>query len=164
MVDVQTVSIVVASASVVAGIIYYAFQVRHQSKVRQTDLILRLVTFYNSKDFQEELARVRTLNFIDVNDYLRKYGPLVSSFPNEVQFSLLRVGSFSESLGVLVKEKLLDINLVAELFMVDMYWKKTEPLVKELRKQVGNPALYEWSEYLYNELQKRKQKTKVSST
>jgi len=37
MVDVQTVSIVVASASVVAWIIYYAFQVRHQSKVRQTD-------------------------------------------------------------------------------------------------------------------------------
>lgn len=42
MVDVQTFSIAVASAGVVAGIIYYAFQVRHQTKLRQTDLIMRL--------------------------------------------------------------------------------------------------------------------------
>jgi len=32
MVDIQTVSIVIASASVVAGVIYYAFQIRHRPK------------------------------------------------------------------------------------------------------------------------------------
>jgi len=42
MVDVQTVSIVIASASVVAGVVYYALQIRHQAKMRQTDFIVRL--------------------------------------------------------------------------------------------------------------------------
>jgi len=33
MVDIQTASITVASASVVAGVIYYALQIRHQNRV-----------------------------------------------------------------------------------------------------------------------------------
>jgi len=32
MVDIQTISIAIASAGVVAGIVYYAFQVRHQDQ------------------------------------------------------------------------------------------------------------------------------------
>jgi len=42
MVDVQTVSIAVASAGVFAAAIYYILQLKHQSKVRQTDLLVRL--------------------------------------------------------------------------------------------------------------------------
>jgi len=34
-VDVQTVSIAIASASVVVGVVYYALQLRHQAKARQ---------------------------------------------------------------------------------------------------------------------------------
>lgn len=40
MVDIQTVSIMLASASVIAGVVYYAFQVRHQTKIRQADLAI----------------------------------------------------------------------------------------------------------------------------
>jgi hypothetical protein len=42
VVDVQTVSIAIASASVVAGIVYYSLQIRHQTKARQTGLVMRL--------------------------------------------------------------------------------------------------------------------------
>jgi hypothetical protein len=42
VVDIQTVSIAIASASVVAGIVYYAFQLRHQSKIREMDAIVRM--------------------------------------------------------------------------------------------------------------------------
>lgn len=161
MVDVATVSIVVASASVVAGIIYYAFQVRHQTKVRQTDLIMKLVTFYGSKDFHEASSRVLRLDYASYDDFVQKYGSPISPSPTDIQLSLAMVGGFYESVGVLVSEKLLDVNLVAKLFIAEVYWKKTEILVKELRKQLGNPALYEWFEYLFNELEKRKQKTRV---
>jgi hypothetical protein len=44
VVDIQTLSVIVASASVVAGIVYYAVQFRHQTRIRQTDLLLRLYT------------------------------------------------------------------------------------------------------------------------
>jgi hypothetical protein len=158
MVDLQTISIVVASASVVAGITYYAFQMRHQTKARQTDLILRLASFYNSREFHEALTRVLGIEYADYKEFEQKYGSLFSPAPNDLLISLQMVGSFFENLGVLVSEKLLDLDLVAKLFTADVYWKKTELLVKELRKQSGNPAYYEWFEFLYNELQKREKK------
>jgi len=36
VIDIQTISIMLASASVIAGVVYYALQLRHQSKMRQT--------------------------------------------------------------------------------------------------------------------------------
>lgn len=54
MVDVQTISVAIASASVVAGVIYYSLQVRHQNlqiqqqnKMRQTDLVIRLLLSFH---------------------------------------------------------------------------------------------------------------------
>jgi hypothetical protein len=42
MVDVQTISIAIASAGVFAAAIYYIFQIRHQDKMRHLDLFMRL--------------------------------------------------------------------------------------------------------------------------
>lgn len=42
VVNVQTVTIAIASASAAAGIMYYSLQIRHQTKARQTDLVMRL--------------------------------------------------------------------------------------------------------------------------
>jgi hypothetical protein len=63
MVDIQTVSIAIASASVVAGVIYYAFQIRHQAKMRQTDFIVRLYSTYGTKEFRDTLVEVMSLQF-----------------------------------------------------------------------------------------------------
>ena len=56
MVDIQTVSIAIASASVVAGVVYYALQLRHQAKARQdmvkarhADVFMRLYSTYGSR-------------------------------------------------------------------------------------------------------------------
>ena len=37
MIELQTVSVVLASASAVVALVYYVFQLRHQTKLRQTD-------------------------------------------------------------------------------------------------------------------------------
>jgi len=50
MVDIQTLSIAIASTSVVAGVVYYVLQIRHQTKLRQTDLVMsytRLTIVWN---------------------------------------------------------------------------------------------------------------------
>jgi hypothetical protein len=66
MVDIQTISIAIASTSVVAGVVYYALQLRHQArtrqdmvKTRQADLLMRLYLTYGSKEFQEALWTVQ---------------------------------------------------------------------------------------------------------
>jgi len=160
MVDISTVSIVVASAGVLVAAVYYVLQIRHQNRMRQIDLIMRLYLFYSSKEYQEALARHLAADFRDYDDFVSKYGDLPSRSPvdiNAVQISFQMVSTFFEGVGVLLSEKLLDIKLIQKLFAVEIYWKKTEPLVGELRK-LHAPQLWEWFEYLYNEVKKREQR------
>ncbi|HXZ29983.1 MAG TPA: hypothetical protein VEG43_02345, partial [Dehalococcoidia bacterium] len=53
MIDIQTISIAIASASVFAAAIYYMFRIRHEAKVRQTDLVMKLYSQFNSLEFQK---------------------------------------------------------------------------------------------------------------
>jgi|GEM_PF-2961565 hypothetical protein len=53
MIDIQTVSIAIASAGVLIGVVYYILDMRHQSKVRKTDLVMRLYERFGSTEFQK---------------------------------------------------------------------------------------------------------------
>jgi hypothetical protein len=154
MVGIQEVSIAVASASVTIAAIYYVWQIRHQTKTRQTDLVMRLYSTYYSKEFTEALTRYLNADFKNYDDFVEKYGPILSETP--VQIAFMMVGTFFEGIGELLHKKLIDVEIVEDLFNVELYWTKTEPLMKELRKQFS-PRLWEWFEYLYNEMKKRDQ-------
>ena len=149
MVDIQTVSIVIASASVVAGIIYYSLQIRHQTKARQTDLVIRLYTTFGGKEMREAWEKITTRECRDFTTYKRKYG---LSEINEV-------GWFFEGVGVLLRRKLINIALVDDLFSspIKVSWERIKPVAEGERKQFARPQIWEWWEYLYNEMQKREQ-------
>jgi len=150
--DISTLSVVIAAVSVVIGVILAVLQIRDLVKTRQTDLVIRLYSAYWSKEFQEALTRHVAVDYTSYDDFVKKYGPIPSM--NEYQTSLRIVGTFYEGIGVLLSEKLVDINLIDKLFAVELYWRKVEPLIKDLRKQY-HPRLWEWFEYLYNEIKKR---------
>jgi hypothetical protein len=156
MVDVQTVSIAIASASVVAGVVYYALQVRHQTKMRQTDLVTRLSTYVLRRDFLEAVVDILDTEFEDYSDFVRKYGVPFSK--KQVPMSFLLVGNFCEQLGVLFRNKLIDISMIDDLFTVPALWEKMRPVIKGIRKEEHNQGYYEWFECLYNELKKREKR------
>jgi len=149
MVDIQTVSIVIASASVVAGIIYYSLQIRHQTKARQTDLVIRLYTTFGGKEMRQTWEKVTTREDVDFSTYQSKFG---LSDVNEI-------GWFFEGVGVLLHKKLIDIAVVDDLFSspIKISWEKLKPVAEGERKQFGRPQIWEWWEYLYNEMQKREE-------
>jgi len=156
-VDIQTVSIMLASASVVVGVIYYALQIRHQTKLRQTDLIMRLYSTLGSKEFFESYTKFMIMEFEDYDYYRKKYAPSLyglSEKPEVIAF--WRVGTFYEEIGALLYMKLVDIKLTARLFrnLVVYTWEKAKPIIEGLRKQYGDPRVYGWFEYLYNEMKK----------
>jgi len=150
MFDIQTVSIVIASASVVAGIVYYSLQIRHQTKARQTDLVIRLYTTFGGKEMRETWERVTTREDVDFSTYQSKFG---LSDVNEI-------GWFFEGVGVLLHKKLIDIAVVDDLFSspIKISWEKLQPVAEGERKQFDRPQIWEWWEYLYNEMQKREKK------
>ena len=158
MVDIQTISIAIASASVVAGVIYYSLQIRHQAKTRQTDLIMRLYSDYRSNEFREAIITVMNLQFEDYEDYVKKYGPWFSDEPAHKAMAM--VAMFFEGLGLLLHEKLIDAGLTYKLFstIIKILWVKFKPLAEGLRKEFNDPMVFEWFEYLYNEVKKREWK------
>jgi len=152
MVDIlllQTVSILVTSAGLLIAALYYVLQIRHQTKMRQTDLVMRLYTTFGSKEYLEAYTNVRTMEFKDYNDFEEKYGWTDVSL----------IGVFFEGVGVLLHRELIDIELVDDLFTgpSKIIWNKIRQLVEVTREKASYPQLYEWFEYLYNELQKREQ-------
>jgi len=158
VVDIQTVSIAIASAGVFAAAIYYMLQLRHQNKVRQTDLVVRLYSRYGSEGFQKTSEKVRKRlsgEALSFHDYEEKYG----------WAEWVAVGTFFEGIGILLHRKLIDIGLVDDLFTspVDMAWDAMKDSIIEARKEYGQPTVFEWFEYLYNEMKKREQKLRPAT-
>jgi hypothetical protein len=154
MVDIQTVSIAVASASVVLAAIYYVFQVRHQTKIRQTDLLTRLYSIMVSKDWLEAWQKVQSREALNYGDYLEKYGFV----------ELNEVFVFLDQLGRLMKKGLIDIELIPLTYgQVSATWEKIKPVLEGSRKRYNAPKHGEYAEYLCSELKKIEQKLEQKS-
>jgi len=154
MVDISTVSIAIASAGVFLAAIYYIFQIRHQTKLRQTDLVMKLYSDFNSLQFQktwEEVLKRKEEDFLEIE---KKYG----------KAEALTVGMFFEGIGILLKRKLIDIELVDDMFTtaIKMTWEKMRNTTLQARKVTNTPETFEWFEYLYNEMEKRKEQQLAS--
>jgi hypothetical protein len=157
MVDIQTVSIAIASASVVAGIVYYTLQIRHQTKIRKMDLVMRLYSAFISKEITEAGLMVGWSEYRDYNDFLEKYGQMGPEKPMWVAVN--QISNFLNEVGMLLHREFIEIELVDELFgyRIAVVWEKMKPLIEGMRKQL-NPRVGEWFEYLYNEMKKREQR------
>ena len=149
MVDIQTVSIAIASTGVFVAAIYYMFMLRHQSKMRQTELVTRLYSIYASEGFQKEWFTLMEEKTNDYNTYRKKYAveiPPTALFFNEI--------------GVLLSKKLIDIDLVNRLFggVISRYWERVNPILESGRRELNSPKWGWGLEYLCNEVLKRQQK------
>ena len=155
MSEIQTVSIAIASVSVVAGVIYYAIQIRHQSRTRQMDLLMRLYLTWGSEDMKKALQDVFALEFENYDDFMKKYG-----LGSQAWVDVDKVGWFINGIGFLVHEGFVNIKLVLGLFhkhALIMLWEKLKPVAEGVRKKFGFPESYAWFEYMYNEVKKREQ-------
>jgi len=156
VVDITEISAVVAAAGVLVGVVYYILQIRHQNRMRQTDLIMRLYSAYGNEEYTKAVLRYLATEYKDYNDFVDKYGFLTSEEPVQVAFRMIPI--FYEGVGLLLHRKLVTPDLVFELFNVKMFWEKFKPLAEGMRKQFNQPEFYCWFEYLYDELKKREQR------
>jgi hypothetical protein len=153
MVDISSISIVVAASSVVVGVIFAVLQLRNAMKQRRTELLMNVYSRFGSAEFASALERIRTSEYKDYQEYVKKYGVA----------ELFQVGSVFEGLGFLMHRKLVDKDL-APLFSSSeslITWEKIRPMVENARKQFSQRKVGEyipmlvWGEYFYNEVKKR---------
>jgi len=151
MVDVQTISVVIAAASVVFGVIAWVQQNRENKEINQARLFMQIYDrFYNLEHVRHQLA-IWNWEWKDFDDFQEKYA-FDSNF--EVASELFIVCSYFEGIGVLVKRKLIDPTVIDDLISgtVLRTWEQFEPIIKDTRKRLNWPQYFEWFEYLYNEI------------
>jgi hypothetical protein len=142
---------------VLIGVVYYILQMRHQEKIRKTDLVIRLYSTWESKEFSEATLKTWNLEFGGYDEFVKKYGSWYSE--TEVYVALRMVCSFFDLMGILLSSDLVDANMVANTFRIpiETTWQKIKPLVEGGRKVYG-PYLYYNFEKLFDEMKKREQR------
>jgi hypothetical protein len=155
MVDIQTVSIAVASAGILVAATYYILQIRHQTKLRQIDLVMRLYSTFGSKEFQDAWTRIESIEFKNYDEYVKKYG----------SGDYVQCATFFEGIGVLLQKKLIDIKLVDALFAIPLkyMYERMKPIIEGNKQQFHNQRVFEYFEYLYNEMNRREQKLRPAT-
>lgn len=150
MVDITEISAIVAAAGVLVGVVYYILDMRNQSRVRQTELVMKLYSEFRSLEFQKMWQEIMKREAKNYNVYRHEYGTA----------EFLSVGIFFEGIGILLRRKLIDIGLVDDMFTspIKLTWEKVKDVTLEARKVRNQPEVFEWFEYLYNEMKKREQK------
>jgi hypothetical protein len=159
VVDITEISAIVAAAGLLVGVVYYVLDMRHQSKVRETDVIIRMNPSFSLSliEWQEASFKVANLQFKDYDDFVKKYGSISTETPTIM--AIHTVANFYEGIGFLLKRNLVGIDYVWDCYgpSVVLVWEKLKPVIEGSRKQYNIPTAYEPFEFLYDEMKKREQ-------
>jgi hypothetical protein len=156
MVDAQTIGVLVTAASVTVAAIYYMMTLRSQQKnmkatlqTREAQLFMMLYNKTSSEEFSKHLLNIDSTEWSSYDDFKAK----VINDPGKVM-SLQVIVATWEGIGVLVRENLVDIKLIA-LYCAGMtrrLWEKFRPVVEVYRKETDFSRYMSEFEYVYGRL------------
>jgi hypothetical protein len=144
MFDISTVSTIIVTVSVVAGVVFTMMELRHLTRTRRTDVIMRIYDRFGSKEMVEAIYSVGQLRSETSTSFPPKGG-----LTGAVQIAIV-----FEGLGVLLEQDLIDIKLVDSLFgpTLDALWEPIRPLIRGMRESLKQPFFFSHFEYLHNRL------------
>ncbi len=133
-------------------LLYYGINIRNANRSRQAGLYMQLWNSFRNPQFFRSFNEIMYyFSWDDYEDYQHKYG-VMNNIDNSTKIS--SVFLLFENIGGLVKQNLLDINVIRDQ-AGDAYpplWKKYYPVITEDRKAFNNPRLWNDAEYLYERL------------
>ena len=102
----------------------------------------------NTDVFHEADMLLQAAEFSDYADFEKKYGPFSTQKP--IHRAIRVIAVYFEAIGMMMYRKLIDEEMVWDIFTVKPRWEKIAPVIKQLRKELNEPRYMEWFEYLYN--------------
>jgi hypothetical protein len=162
MVDIYEISAVVAAVGVVIGVVYYVLDMRNQTRMRKTDMLMKLYQSSTNNEFMDAFWKVMSLQVKDYQDYVKQYGSL-SETDNPMNRAFFTTATFYEMVGVLLLRKLIDLVTVYDVWGSSnpvMIFEKIKPIVLGLRRDFNEPAFFMGFEYLCAELKRNESQLK----
>lgn len=163
MVDIQTISFVVAGISVTLAAVYYIINIRINNRARQAMILSSLQSRIDTPEFWERyIDIVWVYKEMSYEEYRKK---VLQSKEKSAQ--VMSVISTFYHIGWLVKMKLLDINAVLGFtFDVVAVYDIVMPHLARFGEEQGqpyNPGHYPYFTYLYDEIKKRREMLKKNN-
>jgi hypothetical protein len=141
---------VALALSLIVAVIFGIAQVRAASRDRRERLTLETLRNFQTREFSELIVFITSYTIPDNrNEWNTK--------PVNDRIMLIQLGQQMESLGMLVAEKFINIDLVDKTLgsFVTSSWEKYEKLFLDIRVNQPDPFLGEYFQWLAERLEQR---------
>src|ERR1051326_5923645 len=134
--------------SLVVALIFGVAQVRAAARDRRERLTLETLRAFQTREFAELIHYI-------VNTELPKSQEGLAKLPVAEQVIFIELAQKMESLGILVADKLIDLDLVDKTLgsFVTMAWRKYSTMFLDMRKE--DPFLGEYFQWLAGQIEDR---------
>ena len=158
MAEIGTILSFIQAAGIVVGVAYYIMNIQNNQRsqqltleTRQAQLFMDLYRMFSEREYYTAWNTFQDNKGKSVEELKKLY----SNDP-EFRWDVTKWVWYFEGLGVLVREGLLDIRLIALLMtgLVNQWWEWWGPVAKELSVEWNWPRYVVETEYLYTELMK----------
>jgi hypothetical protein len=148
---------IAANIAIVIAIVFTALQIRVSSRAAEATLLKDL--FDKNGELRKQFNKLRN-DQPPYNELVRKFSdPLVLRYLEQLE-PLFQIGHHYEYIGLLVRKKLIKLDIVFELIPVDKdIWVQSKPIRNYLRER-WLPDWWENWEYLHNKYEELRNKRK----
>lgn len=159
MVDLGTwanIAEIVGGATVIGGVVFALYQVRHLRQQRVDGAAVELVHTVQTRAFLDAFDYFSTTRAEDDDDQTWRPG-------SPGYRAMMDLGIAAETLAVLVARRMVPLDLVDELIggTLRMAWLRIEGHVVRWRETSGNRHYFEWTQWLVEQLHQHPAPSKV---
>ena len=147
---IATIANLALALSVIVAVIFGLAQVKATAEDRKERLTLEALRNFQSREFAE------LIRFVGSNDLPATREELLN-LSAEDHVSFIQFAQEMESLGLLVAERLVDVDLVDKTLgsLVTSGWDKYRPVIVDIRERAPDPFLGEYFQWLAERIEER---------
>ena len=136
--------------SVIVAVIFGIAQVKTSNQDRRERLTLETLRSFQTREFAEMLNYINTIKIPYTNEEWLKWS-------NEDQVRIVHLSQQMEALGLLLAERLINIDLVDKTLgsFVSSTWELYKPLIVDMRERNDDPYLNEYFQWMAEQLDRR---------
>ena len=140
---IQFIANISFTLSFILALVIGVAQVKASARDRRDRLTLDTLNQFQTREFAELIHYITTVGLPPDRKSMR-------ALPAAEQVNIIQFGQEMESLGLLVAEKFIDIDLVDKTIgsLVTTAWEKYKPLFEGIRVNAPDPFLGEYFEWL----------------
>jgi hypothetical protein len=147
---INLISNLTLALSVIFGLVFGIVQVKAAARDRRERIALDALGRFQTREFVELFHHVTTTKF-------PKSREVMLALPEREQVLFIQYAQEMESLGILVAEKLISIELVDKTIgsLVTTTWERYRPMYLDMRVKLPDPFLGEYFQWLAEEIDQR---------